>query len=96
MFDLMQLIFPLFSNRLVLSEQHPRIHGKPMQSPPRDQVVAVLADLVREAVSRGDEVHVPGLGTFHVEHRSSHIEEQPDGRVLMKPPRDEVAFTPES
>jgi nucleoid DNA-binding protein len=66
-----------------------------MLAPPRDQVVSVLADIVREALTRGEAVHVPGLGTFSVEHRSSQIEEQPDGQVVMKPPGDEIVFTPE-
>lgn len=54
----------------------------------------MLADIVREALSRGETIHVPGLGTFAVAHRSSQIEEQPNGQVTMKPPRDEVVFTP--
>ncbi len=66
-----------------------------MHSPPRDQVVSALADIVRDALTRGGTIHVPGLGTFGVEHRSSQVEEQPDGSVTMKPPRDEVVFTPD-
>lgn len=65
------------------------------QPVPRDQVTSVLADIVRESLARGEEVVVPGLGTFRVEHRSSRIEEQPDGQIRMEPPRDEVVFTAE-
>ena len=56
----------------------------------------MLADIVRDALTRGETIHVPGLGTFGVEHRSSQIEEQPDGKVVMRPPRDAVVFSAES
>lgn len=66
-----------------------------MHPPQRDQVATLLADIVREALARGEAIDVPGLGTFAVAHRSSQIEKQPDGEVIMRPPRDEVVFTPE-
>ena len=64
-----------------------------MQSLPKDQIASVLSDVIREALARGESIHVPGLGTFSVEHRSSQMEKQPNGQIIMKPPRDEVLFT---
>ena len=61
----------------------------------RDEAVAALAEVVRQALARGEEVRVPELGTFHVEHRPSTPAEQPDGTVLMQPPRNEIIFTPD-
>ena len=65
-----------------------------MEAPSKEEVVAVLSDILREALSRGDSVEVPGFGVFEVRHQSSGIEEQPDGALVMVPPRDEVRFTP--
>lgn len=67
-----------------------------MPKPPRDQVEAVLAQYVQEQLLQGETMHVPGLGAFSVEHRSSEVVQHPDGRSVMKPPADEVVFTPEA
>lgn len=67
-----------------------------MPVPTEDQVAAALNTLLREALTQGVPVTVPGLGTFAVQHQSSRIEELPDGRVVMQPPRDEVVFRPAS
>lgn len=57
--------------------------------------MAALAEVIQQALARGEAVHVPELGTFHVEHRPSAPAEQPDGTVLMQPPRNEIVFTPD-
>lgn len=59
-----------------------------------DEVAAAVADVVRTALTHGDDVHLPGLGTFFVEHQDSRLEER-DGQMVMEPPRDIVAFSPE-
>lgn len=66
-----------------------------MQPPPRDQVESMLAEIIREYLSRSDSIIVPGLGTFAVSHRSSSIERTDAGEVRMRPPNDEIVFTPE-
>jgi nucleoid DNA-binding protein len=66
-----------------------------MLSPPRDQVESVLAELIRDSLSRRESVHVPGLGTFTVRHASSSIEKLESGEIKMTPPVDEVVFTAE-
>lgn len=66
-----------------------------MQPPSREQVASVLADIVHDALTRGESVRVPGLGAFDVRHQSSRLDEQPDGRIVLEPPRDEIAFIPE-
>ena len=62
---------------------------------PPDQLTAALADVLREQLVQGEAFHVPGLGTFRTDHHESMIEEQPDGQVVMQPPRDEVVFSPD-
>ncbi len=62
----------------------------------RDQAVAALVEVVRETLERGEEVHLPGLGTFRVEYRPSQAEELPTGDVVMWPPRNEIVFSPQT
>ena len=60
----------------------------------RDQAVSALAAVVRETLERGEEAHVPGLGTFRVEYQPSAAEELSTGEVVMKPPRNTIIFSP--
>lgn len=60
-----------------------------------NNVAAALAEIIRDLLAQGEPVHVPGLGTFQVEHLPSQLEEKPDGEFIIKPPRDTVAFSPE-
>ena len=66
-----------------------------MQSPPRDQVESILADIVREHLARREAIRIPGLGVFETRHSSSSIERTESGELQMKPPTDHVTFTPE-
>ena len=66
-----------------------------MPTPPRDQVESVLAELIKESLSRREDVHVPGLGTFTIRHASSSIQRTESGEIRISPPLDEVLFTPE-
>lgn len=59
-------------------------------------VAKALAEVIREALIRNEAVDVHGLGTFEVTHHPSREEEDPDGRLLLQPPRDVVDFSPES
>lgn len=67
-----------------------------MQSPPRDQVEAALAEVVKDALSRGESVRIDGLGTFSSHHRSSTMSRTEKGSFKMRPPGTEIVFTPES
>ncbi len=61
-----------------------------------DQIKESLADVVREALSNGQEISIPGLGTLRVEHKPSEMIEDENGQIVMRPPRDEVIFSPQS
>ena len=41
----------------------------------RDQAVAALVEVVRETLVRGEDVHLPELGTFRLEYRPSEAED---------------------
>lgn len=60
----------------------------------RDEAVSALVAVVREALERGEEVHVPELGTFRVEYQPSAAEELASGEVVMKPPANTITFSP--
>ena len=61
-----------------------------------DQFKETLADVVREALAKGQEVSIPGFGIFRVEHKPSEMIEDESGQIVMRPPRDEVVFIPEN
>lgn len=60
----------------------------------RDQAVAALVEVVRETLVRGEDVDLPELGTFRVAYRPSEAETLPTGEVVMRPPRNEIVFSP--
>ena len=62
----------------------------------RDQAVAALVDVIRDALAEGDEVHFPDLGTFRVEQQPSQPETLSTGETVIRPPRHAVVFTPEA
>ncbi|PSQ82131.1 MAG: hypothetical protein BRD46_00385 [Bacteroidetes bacterium QS_8_68_15] len=59
-----------------------------------ERVAEALGACVREALERGEAVEVPGMGTFRVEHRTSELDQQDDGNVAVRPPRDQIVFDP--
>lgn len=62
-------------------------------APDLHMVADALAACVREELEPDKPVEVPGLGTFHIEHRSSQIREQQGNRSIT-PPREVVVFEP--
>ena len=65
-----------------------------MDAASQNRVQEVLAELVRGALARREEVEIPGLGSLKIVHRSSEIDETPEGQLRMRPPRDDVVFEP--
>ncbi len=65
-----------------------------MPSLSTERVAQALAAVVRETLKQGEAADVPELGTFRVAHRSSAMEDGPNGDTVMHPPRDEVVFEP--
>lgn len=66
-----------------------------MSTPSAQETIDAFVRVLRQKLEDGETVEVPGLGTFSVEHRPSHLRETPDGEEEMVPPRDEVVFHPE-
>ena len=68
---------------------------KLMAAPSADDVIQAFVAIVRDELVSGESLHVPGLGTFSVEHRASEMKEMDDGPNRMLPPRDVVRFEPD-
>ena len=64
-----------------------------MAAPTKAQVTGALARTIQDALKQGEAVRIEGLGTFRLHHQISQIERSPDGQIVMKPPRDVIAFS---
>ena len=60
----------------------------------KEQVGETLSVIIRKALVAGENVEVPGLGSFALHHQPSTAEKTADGLLELKPPKDEVVFTP--
>lgn len=54
-----------------------------------------LAEILQEALARGEAVRLPGFGTFRVAHRSAELERNADGRISIRPPHRSIIFESE-
>ena len=61
-----------------------------------EHLAELVGQYVREALSRGDSVRVPELGTFRLERHPAQVETRPDGTTVLHPPRHAVAFIPDA
>jgi nucleoid DNA-binding protein len=77
---------------LITSERFQATHIMPTLPP--DRIENVLVEIVRESLIDRAPIHVDGLGTFEVEHRSSAAVRSESGELRMVPPRDEIVFHP--
>lgn len=64
-----------------------------MSSLSAEEVIDTFVDIVRDQLENGNDVEVPSLGTFVVEHRPSEVNES-DGTRHLSPPRNVVVFDP--
>jgi len=54
-----------------------------------------IIDILAAQLKKHHQIHVNGLGTFTVEHKKQNQHQESDGRIVMTPPADIIAFTPE-
>lgn len=54
-----------------------------------------FSEVIREQVSKKNEVDVKGLGVFGYQHHKQYQKQYDDGRVVMMPPKDILTFIPE-
>lgn len=60
------------------------------------RIATAIAEILEEALSRGNEVSAPGFGTFRIAQHPAEFVRQRDGTVSIRPPRREVEFEFES
>ena len=66
------------------------------RKPLQEQVEQALADIVREALATRQDVQVPGLGVFRIEHHAAAQQRTKEGGTEFVPPRNEILFTPQT
>ncbi len=54
-----------------------------------------IIDVLAGELKKHHQIQVNGLGTFSVEHKKQDQHQESDGRIVMTPPADIIAFTPE-
>jgi nucleoid DNA-binding protein len=65
----------------------------------KEQQIAFLKafkEVFRAELMDGNVVRLEGLGEFGIQHIPQQEQEQPDGSVMMMPPRKQLQFKPEA
>lgn len=59
------------------------------------EFLGTLAEVIREELTKKNEVTIDGLGVFKPEHQKQYQQQFDDGRVVMMPPKDKITFIPD-
>lgn len=59
------------------------------------EFLGALAEVIREELTKKNEVTIDGLGVFKPEHQKQYQQQFDDGRVVMIPPKDKITFIPD-
>lgn len=54
-----------------------------------------FSEVVREQLVANNSIQLENIGTFSQKHRKQSQQKYDDGRVVMRPPRNTIVFTPE-
>ncbi|MEL7833301.1 HU family DNA-binding protein [Fodinibius sp. Rm-B-1B1-1] len=60
------------------------------------EFLQAFSEIVREEVSRKNDVYLEGIGRFAFEHQKQFQKQFDSGRVVMMPPKDTITFIPEN
>lgn len=60
------------------------------------EFLKAFTEVVREEISRKNEVRINGIGSFQFEHQKQYQKQYENGRVVMMPPKDTISFIPEN
>ncbi len=56
------------------------------------KILGAFSEILREEMTKKNEVSVEGLGVFKPEHKKQYQKQFDDGRVVMMPPQDRIVF----
>lgn len=56
------------------------------------QVLGALKEIIREEITKNNEIVFDGLGVFKPSHQKQYQKQFDDGRVVMMPPKDKITF----
>lgn len=59
------------------------------------EFLGALAEVIREELTKKNEITIDGLGVFKPEHQKQYQQQFDDGRVVMMPPKDKITFIPD-
>ncbi len=62
---------------------------------PAAPLVDALVRAVRQELLDGSDAVVPGLGRFSVTYLESAVDEDVEGRHVLRPPQNTVTFSPQ-
>ncbi|HKK46976.1 MAG TPA: HU family DNA-binding protein [Balneolaceae bacterium] len=60
-----------------------------------EQFTKAFSEIIREQITRKNEVKVEGVGSFQFRHQKQFQKQFKNGRVVMMPPKDTITFVPE-
>ena len=58
-----------------------------------DALIAATVEVIRAALIEGKAIEVPYIGTFVVKHVAPSIRSDPDGELVIIPPRKTIGFS---
>jgi len=58
------------------------------------EIRGALVHAVCDMLKRNESAAVPGLGTFRVKYVPSRCKRDPEGNIMIIPPKREIVFTP--
>jgi len=61
----------------------------------KNEFSKALGELIRDELLSGNLVKIDGLGAFSRRHIPAEEETQPDGTILLHPPKDTIRFEPD-
>lgn len=61
----------------------------------QDDLTRKLAQVIRDELLKNNQVHIEGVGLFSKKHVPAEEETQPDGTIILHPPKDKIHFEPE-
>lgn len=67
-----------------------------MDSAPSQAHLRAFAEALRQRLLEREDVAVPRLGAFRVEHQPSRVERSEGAPPSLAPPRDYVTFEPDA